>query len=108
MPLSTREREILGLLAGGVSGAQIAETLVLSPETVRTHIRNAMARWNQTDAAFLLGTDQPRVSDLRNGRLERFSLEQLLRFVSRVEGFVELRVEWGRRYTALFMPTRRR
>ena len=41
-PLSTREREILGLLAGGVSGAQIAESLVLSPETVRTHIRNAM------------------------------------------------------------------
>jgi len=48
-PLSVREREILGLLAGGDSGAQIAQALVLSPETVRTHIRNAMSRWNQTD-----------------------------------------------------------
>jgi DNA-binding CsgD family transcriptional regulator len=51
MPLSTREREILGLLAGGVSGAQIAETLVLSPETVRTHIRNAMSKLGATSRA---------------------------------------------------------
>jgi DNA-binding CsgD family transcriptional regulator len=43
-PLSVREREILGLIAGGDSGAQIAEALVLSPETVRTHIRNAMEK----------------------------------------------------------------
>ena len=27
-----------------MSGAQIAEQLVLSPETVRTHVRNAMAK----------------------------------------------------------------
>jgi DNA-binding CsgD family transcriptional regulator len=44
VPLSAREREILGDLAGGASGEQIAATLVLSPETVRTHIRNAMAK----------------------------------------------------------------
>jgi DNA-binding CsgD family transcriptional regulator len=43
-PLTRREREILGLLAEGMSGAQIAEKLVLSPETVRTHVRNAMAK----------------------------------------------------------------
>ena len=43
-PLSGREREILGLLADGMSGAAIAEHLVLSPETVRTHIRNAMGK----------------------------------------------------------------
>jgi PAS domain S-box-containing protein len=39
--LSPREREILGLLARGLTGEQIADRLVLSPETVRTHIRNA-------------------------------------------------------------------
>ena len=43
-PLTRREREILGLLAEGLSGAQIAAKLVLSPETVRTHVRNAMAK----------------------------------------------------------------
>lgn len=43
-PLTGREREILGLLADGLSGAGIAEQLVLSPETVRTHVRNAMAK----------------------------------------------------------------
>jgi DNA-binding CsgD family transcriptional regulator len=42
--LSPREREVVGLLADGLSGAQIAEQLVLSPETVRTHIRNAMTK----------------------------------------------------------------
>jgi DNA-binding CsgD family transcriptional regulator len=42
--LTRREREILGALAEGLSGAQIAERLVLSPETVRTHVRNAMSK----------------------------------------------------------------
>lgn len=39
--LSPREREVLTFLARGLTGEQIAERLVLSPETVRTHIRNA-------------------------------------------------------------------
>ena len=42
--LTARERQIIGLLAEGMTGAQIAAELYLSPETVRTHIRNAMAR----------------------------------------------------------------
>lgn len=42
--LSAREQEVVELLADGLSGAQIAERLVLSPETVRTHIRNAMTK----------------------------------------------------------------
>jgi PAS domain S-box-containing protein len=42
--LSPREQEVTRLLAGGLSGQQIAERLHLSPETVRTHIRNAMQR----------------------------------------------------------------
>lgn len=50
-PLSGREREILSLLAGGESGAQIAEALVLSPETVRTHIRNAMSKLGASSRA---------------------------------------------------------
>lgn len=43
-PLSAREREILSYLADGLSGAAIAKRLVLSPETIRTHVRNAMEK----------------------------------------------------------------
>jgi len=42
--LSSRESEVLGLLADGLTGEQIAKHLVLSPETVRTHVRNAMEK----------------------------------------------------------------
>jgi DNA-binding NarL/FixJ family response regulator len=40
--LSPREREVLDLLAKGLNGEQVAARLVLSPETVRTHVRNSM------------------------------------------------------------------
>ena len=42
--LSARESEILSMLAQGLTGEEIARRLVLSPETVRTHIRNAMEK----------------------------------------------------------------
>lgn len=42
--LSPREREILSLLADGMTGETIALTLFLSPETVRTHVRNATTK----------------------------------------------------------------
>jgi DNA-binding CsgD family transcriptional regulator len=40
--LTAREREILQLLVRGLNAPQIAAKLVLSPATVRTHVRNAM------------------------------------------------------------------
>ncbi len=42
--LSPRESEILGLLSQGLSGEEAATQLFLSPETVRTHVRNAMTK----------------------------------------------------------------
>ena len=42
--LSKREREIIELLAQGMTGEQVADHLVLSSETVKTHIRNAMGK----------------------------------------------------------------
>jgi DNA-binding CsgD family transcriptional regulator len=39
--LSRREREVLSMLAAGQTVAEIASDLVLSPFTVRTHVRNA-------------------------------------------------------------------
>jgi PAS domain S-box-containing protein len=40
-PLSYRERQVLGLLAHGQDGPQIAERLGLSPETVRSYAQSA-------------------------------------------------------------------
>jgi DNA-binding NarL/FixJ family response regulator len=42
--ISRREAEILTMLAEGLTGEEIARRLVLSPETVRTHVRNAMEK----------------------------------------------------------------
>ena len=50
--------------------------------------------WSQVNAAAFMGTDQPRMSDLRNGRLDRISLEQLIRFTSRLFGDVTLQITW--------------
>jgi DNA-binding NarL/FixJ family response regulator len=42
--LSARELEVLELLADGLNGQMIAGRLFLSPETVRTHVRNATSK----------------------------------------------------------------
>jgi DNA-binding NarL/FixJ family response regulator len=52
--LSTREREILGLLANGFSNPEIASRLFISPETVRTHVRNAMEKRHARSRAHLV------------------------------------------------------
>lgn len=46
--LSKRERQIMDLLACGLTGEQVAEQLVLSAETVKTHVRNAMGKLEAT------------------------------------------------------------
>lgn len=47
----------------------------------------------QTEAADLLGTSQPKVSNLMNGRLDGFSLERLARFLNSLDRDVEIRVK---------------
>ena len=42
--LSRRERQILGMLANGMNGSAISRELMISSETVRTHVRNAMRK----------------------------------------------------------------
>lgn len=42
--LTPREHEVMSLIALGYTGAEIAEKLFLSPETVRNHTRNARAK----------------------------------------------------------------
>jgi pimeloyl-ACP methyl ester carboxylesterase/DNA-binding CsgD family transcriptional regulator len=42
--LSPREQEVLGLVAEGLSDAQIAERLVISPHTVHRHMANILSK----------------------------------------------------------------
>ena len=52
--LTPREREVLALLAGGLSNKEIAETLTLSVGTVRLHVSNILSKLgapNRTTAA---------------------------------------------------------
>jgi DNA-binding NarL/FixJ family response regulator len=43
-PLSEREREILQLLADGMSNADVATKLFISQETVKSHVRHILAK----------------------------------------------------------------
>jgi DNA-binding CsgD family transcriptional regulator len=55
-PLTSRELELLRLAADGLSGPQIAEKLVLSPATVRTHFANIYGKLGVGDRAAAVAT----------------------------------------------------
>ncbi len=52
--LTDREREVLALVAAGLSNDDIAQRLFLSPQTVKTHINRAMAKLGAHDRAQLV------------------------------------------------------
>ncbi|MGW4155483.1 response regulator [Micromonospora chersina] len=52
--LTEREREVLTLVATGLSNEQIAQRLVVSPLTAKTHVNRAMAKLGARDRAQLV------------------------------------------------------
>ncbi|MFH8885583.1 response regulator [Streptomyces californicus] len=52
--LTVREREVLVLVAGGLSNDRIGERLAVSPLTVKTHVNRAMAKLGARDRAQLV------------------------------------------------------
>jgi DNA-binding NarL/FixJ family response regulator len=52
--LTEREREVVGLVAEGLTNDEIAERLVISPATARTHVSRSMVKLNARDRAQLV------------------------------------------------------
>jgi DNA-binding NarL/FixJ family response regulator len=53
-PLTGREREIVALVGEGLSNDEIAERLVVSPATAKTHVSRAMTKLHARDRAQLV------------------------------------------------------
>ena len=54
-------------------------------------------KWTQTAAARALGIAQPRVNDLVRGRLDRFSIDALIEYLSRLGVQVQIRTSTPKR-----------
>lgn len=52
--LTQREREVMALAAGGLSNDEIAERLIVSPATAKTHLSRAMMKLHARDRAQLV------------------------------------------------------
>ncbi|NLU74498.1 response regulator transcription factor [Streptomyces sp. HNM0575] len=52
--LTSREREVLTLIGGGLSNDEIAERLAVSPLTVKTHVNRTMSKLGARDRAQLV------------------------------------------------------
>jgi two-component system, NarL family, response regulator LiaR len=54
--LTSREREVLALMAGGLSNTEIAKKLIVSPSTIKSHVSNILSKLevtSRTEAAAL-------------------------------------------------------
>jgi DNA-binding NarL/FixJ family response regulator len=52
--LTSREREVMSLVAAGLSNCEIAERLVISPATAKTHVSRAMRKLHAHDRSQLV------------------------------------------------------
>ncbi len=74
-------------------GLATSDELLIKAELVRQISDMITARnLTQTEAAKLLGIDQPKISALLRGKLSGFSTERLFRFLNELGSDVEIRV----------------
>jgi predicted XRE-type DNA-binding protein len=85
----------LGFPPGEAANLLLRSDLMIEAERV---IRRR--RLTQTAAAKLFGVSQPRVSDLHRGRIDRFSLDALVRLLARAGVRIDLVVREDRKARA--------
>ena len=70
------------------------------------HLARLVGEWNNDDVAAIVGTDRARISELRRQKLDRFSLERLIRFLARLDHQVEMTVGRERFVRRAAAPTK--
>jgi len=76
----------LGFETEEAMNLQVRADLMLN---LRAHIQDQ--GWSQKDAAEFLGETQPRISNLMNGEINRFSIDKLVSLLGKVG--MEVRIE---------------
>jgi len=54
MAITTREREVLALIAAGLSNTEIADRLAISPATAKTHVGHLLTKLAARDRVHLV------------------------------------------------------
>src|SRR2546426_2008533 len=80
--------------------ADAGEHLIKAGLVVRIHRILRQRKLSQTDAAQLMGIDQPKVSAMLAGQFRGYSVERLMRFLVALGHDVEIVVKPRRRGTA--------
>jgi predicted XRE-type DNA-binding protein len=75
-------------------GLENAEEMLVKAKLARQiYVCITERQLSQTEAANILGIDQPKVSNLINGKLAAFSIERLFRFLNALDRDVEITIK---------------
>jgi predicted XRE-type DNA-binding protein len=69
-----------------------ADPIPALKQQLGAELAHLVSGWNADDIAAILRTDRFRVAELRREKLDRFSLETLIRYLARLDRGVELQV----------------
>jgi predicted XRE-type DNA-binding protein len=75
-------------------GLENAEEMLVKAKLARQiYVCITERQLSQTEASKILGIDQPKVSNLINGKLAAFSIERLFRFLNALDRDVEITIK---------------
>lgn len=93
-PKSAAKADKTGLRRGS-SDAKLANVIARTELMLAVSEAIAKRQWTQSEAATFLGVGQPRISDLMQGRVDRFTVDMLLNWLQKLGKDVSLSVQSG-------------